>query len=95
MNPLHLLYLLFFLQAADVITTIIALKCPAHKSNKFLKPIMDRIGVVPALVLVKGVLIVYFWYFRASLPAEFLVLVCVFYGWIVYGNVKTIQKGKQ
>ena len=92
MNPL---YLLILLQVADIITTIIALRGPAHESNPILKKIMDRIGVVPALLLVKGGFIAFLWYYQAMLPEPLLWLLCAGYVWIVAHNIFTIKKGKQ
>jgi hypothetical protein len=92
MNPL---YLLIALQVADIVTTVIALQGPAHESNPILKKIMDRIGVVPTLLIVKGGFIAFLWYYQATLPVEVLGMLCVFYAWIVVNNIQTIKKGKQ
>ena len=92
MNPL---YLLILLQVADIITTIIALRGPAHESNPILKKIMDRIGVVPALLLVKGGFIAFLWYYQDMLPEPLLWLLCAGYVWIVAHNIYTIKNGKQ
>jgi len=88
-----MLYLLILLQVADIITTLIAFQGPAHEGNKFLKPIMDQIGVVPTLLLTKGGFIAFLWAYQALLPVPVIVGLCGFYVWIVWGNVQTIRKG--
>lgn len=90
MNPL---YILIALQVADIVTTIIALRGPAHEANPILKKMMDLIGVVPALLLIKGAFITFLWQYQALLPVELLWALCAFYVWIVLGNVQTIRKG--
>lgn len=87
-------YLLIVLQVADVITTIIALDGPAHEANPLLSWLMDRLGVVPTLVMVKGTAISFFWYYQDQLPVALMWGLCAFYLWIVYGNIRTIQHGK-
>ena len=89
-----ILYLLIALQVADIITTIIALQGPAHESNPIIKKLMDKIGIVPALVLVKGGFIAFLWYYQAMLPQAVLLLLCAFYAYIIYHNVQTIKKGR-
>ena len=87
-------YLLILLQLADVITTIIALERPAHEANPLLKKIMDAIGIIPALVLVKGGFVAFLWYYQALLPIALIVGLCAFYVYIVYHNIETIKKGR-
>lgn len=89
------LYLLILLQVADIVTTIIALQGPAHESNPVLKKLMDKIGVLPALLIVKGLAIAFFWYFQAMIPQAVFWLLCAFYVYIVYNNLMTIRKGKK
>lgn len=89
-----ILYFLILLQVADVITTIIALEGPAHEANPIMAKIMETIGVVPALLLIKGAFITFLWQYQALLPVELLWALCAFYVWIVYGNIRTIQHGK-
>lgn len=89
MNPL---YLLILLQVADIITTIIALNGPAHEANPLLKKLMDAIGVVPALMLIKVIMLSFIGYYQAMLPVEVLWALCVFYVLIVVNNLNTIRK---
>lgn len=91
MNPL---YILVALQLVDMVSTIIALRGQAHESNPILKNIMDAIGIVPALVLVKGGFIAFLLYFQALLPVALIVGLCAFYVYIVYHNIETIKKGR-
>ena len=85
-------YLLIALQVADIVTTIIALRGQAHEANPLLARLMEKIGVVPALLLIKCAFITFLWYYQALLPVELLWALCAFYVWIVWGNVQTIRK---
>lgn len=86
-------YILIALQIADVVTTIVALSGPAHEANPILKKIMDAIGVVPALVLIKGAAVAFFWFYQAMIPKPVFWMLCAFYVYIVYNNIVTIKKG--
>ena len=53
-----LFYIVVALQIIDVVSTVILLNREGFREgNKVLKAIMDRIGVVPTLVIVKGAFI--------------------------------------
>lgn len=86
------LYLLIALQVADIVTTIIALRGKATESNPVLKKLMDAIGVVPALLLMKGVAIAFFLYVQNAVPVGILWVLCAFYIWVIVNNVKVIRK---
>ena len=84
-----MIYLLIILQAIDAISTIVLLQRPGFaEGNGFLKKIMDKIGVAPTLLIVKGGFAAWIIYFQAQLPQEILVLLCVGYVWVVYNNLK-------
>jgi hypothetical protein len=89
MNPL---YIFIALQVLDIISTVIALQDPAHEANPVMKKIMDTLGVVPALVLVKCAVVGFLWYYQALIPAEVFWALSGFYVWIVFNNIKVIRK---
>lgn len=89
-----MLYLLIALQVADIITTIIALRGPAHEANPIVAWFIAKIGLVPGLIVTKGLAIAFFWYFQAQIPEVVFMLLCAFYVYIIYHNVQTIQKGR-
>jgi predicted RNA methylase len=89
MNPL---YPLIALQLADIVTTIIALRGDAHEDNLIMAKIMDTIGIIPALLIVKCAVVAFLWYFQALIPSEVFWALSAFYCLIVFNNVKVIRK---
>lgn len=87
-----ILYLLILLQAIDLLTTVIALRNPRlAEKNKYLKRLMDRFGVVPALIVVKGTYAAALLWAVPLVPTHLTFLVYAVmagYGWIVYRNIK-------
>jgi hypothetical protein len=89
MNPL---YLLIALQVLDLVTTVIALRNPKlTESNGVLKPLMDKFGVLPTLIVLKGAFIALLWWAAPLVPVEVLYLLTAGYCWIVINNVKLIR----
>ena len=88
-NPL---YVLFALQALDLISTVIALRNPnLVESNVLLKPLFDRFGVLPVLILLKGALIAYLWWVQAGVDPRLLWLMSAGYAYVVFNNFKLIK----
>ena len=90
---MYALYILLILQAVDAISTIILLQRVGFaEGNKFLKAIMDRIGVAPTLLIIKGFFVAWVLYFQAEIPVEILGILCAGYLWVVYNNIKLLLK---
>ncbi len=96
---IYLLITLTLLQAADFYTTYTALKSGTGKEdNPFVKKLMDLIGVIPALALLKVGLAALAWgmYLNGSLDtreAEIAVSgLVVLYLLVVLNNFKVIGK---
>lgn len=88
-------YILIALQLADLGTTWYAMRnTTLREANGFAASLMKKIGVGPALLLIKGVVIgVIFW----ALPtvAEWVLwLLCAGYAWIVANNLYLIKTKK-
>lgn len=89
MNPL---YLLTLLQVLDLVSTVVALQNPKLKEgNGLLKQLMDRFGVLPALIGVKLVFLNLILLAAPLVYVEVLYLLCVFYAWVVFNNIKLIR----
>lgn len=87
-----MLYLLIGLQVLDLLTTVIALRNPRlTEVNGVLKPVMDRFGVLPTLIGVKGVFVALLWWAAPQVRIELLYLIATGYVWIVYSNIKLIR----
>jgi hypothetical protein len=85
---------LIALQAMDVISTAIALSGPAHEANPLLAKVMQKIGVLPTLIVIKGGFIGFLWYYQTALPDAALWLMCAGYVWVIYNNVQVIRGAK-
>lgn len=87
-----MIYILIALQVLAAVSTVIALDGGGHEVNPILKKIMDKIGVIPALVLVKGAAIAFFWHYQELLPDPLVLLLCLGYVWILYNNIQVIRE---
>ena len=88
-----MIYLLIILQAIDAISTIVLLQRPGFaEGNGFLKKIMDKIGVAPTLLIIKGFFVAWVLYFQAEIPVEILGILCAGYVWVIYNNIKLCLK---
>ena len=87
-----ILYLLIALQVLDLLTTVVALRNPKlTEGNGLLKPLMDKFGVLPALLGAKGAFIVLLLWAAPLVPVVVLYLLCAGYCWVVYNNLKLIR----
>ena len=88
----HPLYLLFALQALDLITTVIALRKPSLvESNPLLAPLFKLFGVLPVMLVAKAVLAGYLFYVQAWVPVQVLLMLSAGYAYVVYNNFKLIR----
>ena len=85
-------------QILDVVSTTLALKKPnVVESNKLMKWLMDRVGVVPALILSKVVAVLIVAAIYLLLPDYRLALVIgvgvtiPWYGYVIVGNFKNAR----
>jgi len=91
MNYEQFLIAFSLLNLLDMATTVKALKRPgAAEANPIMRKLMDRIGVVPALLLFKTALIAGLWYWPAPELAQWVLM--VIYVVIVINNLRVIRK---
>jgi len=88
-----LFYILVALQVIDLASTVLALNKPGLvEGNRWLKALMDKIGVLPSLLLIKGVFIGWIYYFKSQLPEEIILILIVGYVWVCWNNLKLLHK---
>lgn len=95
----YIVFSLFLLtQILDVVSTTLALKKPnVVEKNPALKWLMDRIGVVPALILSKVIAVLILAAIYLLLPDYRLALVIgvgatiPWYGYVIVGNFKNAR----
>jgi hypothetical protein len=86
------LYLLITLQVLDLLTTVVALRNPKlTEGNSLLKPLMDKFGVLPTLLVIKGAFIGLLFWAAPLVLVEVLYLLCAGYCWVVWNNLKLIR----
>jgi hypothetical protein len=89
-----MLVALIILQVLDLVTTVVALRNPGLTEGSKFKVIqwfMAHMGVLPALLLLKGAFIGWLCYWRADLPDWTLVALLAGYAYIVFNNFKLIR----
>lgn len=82
------------LQIGDIISTTLALqKSNVVEGNPIVRWIMDRVGILPALVLSKVVVIVLFGVavYLSPYAVYLMGLMSLFYVWVVVNNIKILQ----
>lgn len=81
------------LQFLDAYTTIKGIKLGAVEANPFIRKLMDKVGIVPSLILTKTTSI-----FLLSLGVVFnisfmfYIPVAIVYLWVIYNNLNVIKK---
>jgi hypothetical protein len=86
------LYLLITLQVLDLLTTVVALRNPKlTEGNSILKPLMNKFGVLPTLLVIKGAFIGLLIWTAPVIPVEVMYLLCAGYCWVVFNNIKLIR----
>lgn len=90
MNPL---YILIILQLLDILTTYVSMADgKAHEANPWIANIMRKVGVLPALLLIKGPLIVGFWLGRDYIHPYALWALCAVYAVVIINNFRVMTK---
>lgn len=93
MDLIKLLFVLFvLLQVADAVTTTIGLDKGGREANPVLRWLFDKIGLAPAFMITKGVVIVLFWHYAEAIPLAIWLAMIALYSWIVYNNLGAIEK---
>lgn len=87
-----MLYVLIALQVLDLLSTVIALRNPKlGEGNGVLKPLFDRFGALPVLLVGKSAFIALLLYWNSQIAIEAVYLLCAVYGYVVVNNIKLIR----
>ena len=91
-----LVIILLFLNILDAITTYKALTIPGlAEGNPIMKFLMNKLGIIGALLVAKGIVFSMFLYFLiANITITYFITlpVIVFYIFVVINNIKLIKK---
>ena len=91
---IYAIALFALLQVADIGTTVMFLKRNGFERNPLVAKAMDRLGVIPGLVLVKTVLIgpVIYFAMLGAVPEWVIWAMSMFYVAVVINNIMVIRK---
>lgn len=83
----------YILQIADGVTTYIALKLPgSREGNPVIRWVMDRIGILPAIVMIKAAYIALMYFGARDMGANVVMFWSLVYVAVVIWNVGKILK---
>ena len=88
----HLAYLLMALQAVDAITTYLAIGKGAAEGNPIMRKLFEKIGMVPALIIMKGALMAIVWRWRDDLGMTWLAVFCAGYFAVAVNNLRVARR---
>ena len=82
------------LQCVDIASTYKALQrvTGAYEANPLLRWVFERVGPLPGMLLIKGVMCGALWYMQA--PALALGVLCAVYALVVGNNIRILMRGK-
>lgn len=86
-------WVFYVMQVLDGITTYIALKLPgSREGNPAVQWVMDRIGILPAIVAIKAFYIGLMYFGAHTMGADIVMLAAMGYVGIVIWNIGKINK---
>ena len=88
----HLAYLLMALQAVDAITTYLAIGKGASEGNPIMRKLFEKIGMVPALLVIKGAMAAAAWHWRYEMGMVGLGLLCAWYIAVAVNNLLVMRR---
>lgn len=92
-TSLCLFGIFFLLQVVDIVTTTLALKTGrAREANPFIRAVMDKLGVIPALVLLKVLMLAPVGYLWVLAPLWLQTTLNLIYLYVVLNNINVILK---
>lgn len=87
-----LLWIFIALQFADAFTTMKILARGGSELNPIMAWVFKHFGVMSGLFMVKAPIVAFFAYFLDLIQMWLMIVVCAVYAWVVYHNVKQLQK---
>ena len=86
-------WVFYLMQIADGVTTYIALKLPgSREGNPAVRWVMDRIGILPSILIIKAAYIVLMYFGARQMGADAVMLWSIFYVGVVIWNIGKIHK---
>ena len=83
---------LVILNVLDIYTTLRVLRQGGEELNPVMDWLMDKVGVIPALIVPKATYLIAVGYFLTDLPSMVMFGLCCFYVLLVLHNFGEIKK---
>lgn len=96
-----ILILLVICQLLDIWSTYNILKLGGRELNPVMKFIMDKLGLLPGLILFKGIFILFIIYYYLNLKTItntdyiFVSIITIFYAYIIRNNILVLRSMKE
>ena len=87
-----LLLALVILNVLDIYTTIRILRHGGSEVNPIMSWLMDKLGVMPALIVPKTLLLLAVWFYLAIMPTIVLAGLCCLYAAVILHNYKELKR---
>ena len=84
-------FIFIALQVADAATTYIILKGGGRELNPFMQVVMNFLGLVPALIVMKALVLGVFVFYAEAIPLWVWMLMVIIYSWVVANNLRAIS----
>ena len=84
-------FIFIALQVADAATTYIILKGGGRELNPFMQVVMNFLGLVPAVVVMKALVLGVFVFYAEAIPLWAWMLMVIIYSWVVANNLRAIS----
>jgi hypothetical protein len=91
------LFIFILLQILDVVTTKVCLDNGNTEANIFMSKLMDKMGILPTLILIKSIVIAFacLSVYISVYTVWFLIAMNLFYIWVVLNNFKVLKDTKK
>ena len=89
-----MLYVFIVLQVLDALSTVYGMRLGHTEKNPLLAWLFEKVGVIPALLVVKTGMIALLLHYLGLYPVWILVAGNVLYAYIFYKNLEVISQGE-
>jgi hypothetical protein len=89
-----MLYVFILLQVMDALSTVYGMRLGHTEKNPLLAWLFEKVGVIPALLVVKTGMVAVLVYYVGLYPVWILVAGNILYAYIFYKNLEVIGEGE-
>lgn len=89
-----MLYVFIVLQVLDALSTVYGMRLGHTEKNPLLAWLFEKVGVIPAMLVVKTGMVAVLVYYVGLYPVWILVAGNILYAYIFYKNLEVISQGE-